>query len=469
MSQPDHAIAQKRSVLLVTCAAAFLFPFMGSSVNVALPAIGAALNMSAVQLAWVATAFLLTSSLLLVPFGRLGDMRGRKRVLVTGVGIYAIGSLVAGMSQTGSTLIAARALQGSGGAMLASTAMAILVSAHAPAERGKVIGINAAALYAGLSVGPALGGLLTHALGWRAVFFVNVPLGISLFLAALYKLPDQTPNRPQSRFDWPGFVTYAVFLIGGVYGMTQLPSARGFIALGVGLAGFFALLRVEHSTREPLIDIALFRSNTSFAMSNLAAFLNYSAFFAATFLLSLYLQLVTGLPPHKAGLVLMSMPVIQAVVSPAAGRLSDRLEPRILASSGMAFTACALFMMTYFDAETSIVRVAFALAVLGLGIGIFSSPNTNAVMTSVDSTRYGVASATLSTTRQVGMVLSMGIATLLIAARVGTANVHEAPIALFVEAMQTTFLLCTIACVVGIIPSVFRGRLHRHLPAARDF
>ena len=455
-------------MLLVTSSAAFLFPFMGSSVNVALPSIGVGLDMSAVELAWVATSFLLTSSLLLVPFGRLGDMRGRKRVLTTGVAVYVIGSALAGLSQNGAMLIAARAVQGAGGSMLASTGVAILVSAYGPSERGRVLGINAAALYSGLSVGPALGGLLTYYLGWRAVLLVNVPLGVALFFAALYKLPDQAPDRPASRFDWHGFATYAIFLIGGVYGMTQLPSARGFVALGVGLAGFFALLRVERASREPLIDIALFRSNIAFAMSNLAAFLNYSAFYAATFLLSLYLQVVTGLPPQTAGLVLMSMPIIQVLVSPAAGRLSDRFEPRVLASSGMALTACALFIMSRFDATTSVVQVAFALATLGLGIGFFSSPNTNAVMTSVDSTRYGVASATLSTTRQVGMVLSMGIATLFISMRIGAANVQEAPIGLFVDAMQSTFILCPFACLIGIVASVFRGPIHSPVSSHRD-
>jgi len=460
MSGTESPASEKRAVLLVTCTASFLFPFMGSSVNVALPSIGVGLNMTAVQLAWVATSFLLTSSLLLVPFGRVGDMRGRKRVLTTGVVIYTIGSALAGLSQDGTMLILARAVQGSGGAMLASTSVAILASAFGPGERGKALGINAASLYSGLSFGPAVGGFLTQGLGWRAVFLVNIPLGLVLLIAALYKLPDQRPVAPESRFDWRGFAAYAVFLIGAVYGMTQLPSTHGVIAAGIGLAGFLALLRVERTAREPLVDVALFRSNTSFAMSNLAAFLNYSATFAAAFLLSLYLQIVMGLPPQTTGVVLISMPIIQAFVSPLAGRLSDKREPRVLASSGMALTAGALFLMSRFDAETSIAHVVFALAILGLGVGFFSSPNTNAVMASVSSRRYGLASATLATTRQVGMVVSMGVATLLIASRVGTANLETTPIPLFVSAMQSTFQLCFLACLLGIVASIFRGTLY---------
>ena len=464
MSASAQSATDKRAVLLVTCAAAFLFPFMGSSVNVALPAIGVGLGMTSVELPWVATSFLLTSSLLLVPFGRLGDMRGRKTVLVAGVGIYVLGSVIAGLAQTGAMLIAARAVQGAGGAMLAATSVAILVSVHEPGERGRVLGINAASLYTGLSVGPALGGILTQSLGWRAVFLVNVPLGLMLFLAAYYRLPRQQPQSPHVRFDWPGFAAYAVFLVGGVYGMTQLPGADGIAGIAIGLAGFLVLLKIEGATKEPLMDIALFRSNMSFALSNLAALLNYSAFFAATFLLSLYLQIVTGLSPRTAGLVLVAMPVIQALVSPVAGRLSDRREPRVLASAGMALSGIALFLMSRFEVNTPILQVALALALLGLGVGLFSSPNTNAVMTSVQPSRYGLASATLSTTRQVGMVLSMGIATLFIASRVGAASVEETPPDLFVAAMQSTFLLCTGACLIGIVASVFRGTV-LHSPA----
>ncbi len=460
MTQSDPEAARKRAVLLITCCAAFLFPFMGSSVNVALPVLGADLRMTSVELPWVATAFLLTSSLLLVPFGRLGDMRGRKRVLVTGVGIYTIGSVIAGLAQSGSMLIAARAVQGAGGSMLAATSVAILASVYGPGERGRVLGINAASLYSGLSVGPALGGLLTQAFGWRSVFLVNIPLGVALFLGARFMLPTQRPQSPDGRFDWYGFVAYGVFLIGVVYGMTQMPSREGILGVSIGLAGLLALLRIEAAAEEPLIDIALFRHNIAFAMSNLAALLNYSAFYAATFMLSLYLQIVTGLSPSTAGLVLVAMPVIQALVSPLAGRLSDRLEPRVLASSGMGLSACALFLMSRLEAETSVALVALALALLGLGVGLFSSPNTNAVMSSVRSSRFGLASATLSTTRQVGMVVSMGVATLLIATKVGSTSLETAPPHLFVDAMQSTFLICTFACVIGIVASVFRGTVH---------
>jgi EmrB/QacA subfamily drug resistance transporter len=460
MNQPSTPGSDKRLVLVVTCAASFLFPFMGSSVNVALPAIGADLDMTAVQLTWVATAFLLTSTLLLMPFGRVGDTKGRKQVLMAGAAAYAVGSALAGLAPTGAALIAARAVQGSGGAMFATTALAILSSVYGPGERGKALGINAACLYSGMSCGPAVGGIVTQWLGWRALFLMNIPLAVALLLAAHLKLPASRPSAPDAPFDWKGLGAYALFLLGVMYGISLLPEARGYFVFGVGLAGLALLIKVERDTPHPLVDIGLFRSNLQFAMSNVAALLNYSATFAAGFLLSLYLQLVVGLSPRTAGLTLVAMPIVQAFVSPLAGRLSDRMEPRVLASIGMGLTAVALLMMSRLNAETGVWHVAPALMLLGLGVGLFSSPNTNAVMTSVRPGSYGVAAATLATMRQAGMVLSMAVATLVISAKVGDIGVAAAPVADFVEAVQLTFVIFAIACLAGIIASLSRGRIH---------
>jgi len=248
-----------------------------------------------------------------------------------------------------------------------------------------------------------------------------------------------------------------------MYGLTLLPRWEGITGMDIGLAALAVLVRTERRTTSPLIDIAMFRSNVTFAMSNVAALLNYAGTFAATFLISLYLQLVTGLTPRAAGLVLISMPLMQ---SPLAGRLSDRVEPRMLASAGMGSTVVALFVMSRFTLQTPVAVVASALALLGVGVGFFSSPNTNAVMTSVESRRYGVASATLSTMRQVGMVLSMGAATVVINAVIGDIPVESAPVALFVSAMRTTLLICTFACFAGIFASLARGAIHAHPESA---
>ncbi|MBN1855481.1 MAG: MFS transporter [Dehalococcoidia bacterium] len=460
MNTQRNPESNKGAVLAVTCAASFLFPFMGSSVNVALPSIGVDLDMSAVQLAWVATSFLLTSAILLVPVGRVGDMKGRKDLLVVGVATYVVGSTLAALAGTGTTLIASRAVQGAGGAMLAATSIAIVSDFFGPGERGRALGINAAALYGGLSLGPAIGGIVTEAFGWRALFFMNIPLGIALILAAWYKLPRLRPASPDMKFDFKGLAAYAVFLLGLMYGATELPESRGFILMAIGLGALVILILIERRSDMPLVDIVLFKTNVVFAMSNIAALLNYSATFATSFLLSLYLQVVSGLSPGRAGLVLVSMPLVQAIVSPLAGRLSDRIEPRILASTGMGLSALSLLLMSRLAANTPISYVVAALLLFGLGVGLFSSPNTNAVMTSVPPPKYGLASATLATMRQIGMVLSMALATLIIGSFVGEITVGSTPIGQFVSAVRLTFLVCTVACVAGIVASFARGRIH---------
>jgi len=344
--------------------------------------------------------------------------------------------------------------------MLASTSLAILSSAYGQGERGKALGINAASLYSGLSLGPFVGGLVTQSIGWRGVFLINIPLGILLLIAAVARLPSQEPSSPLSRFDWKGLAAYGVFLVGVMYGMTALPAAMGYAAISVGAVGFYALIRIEGRNPHPLVDIDLFRSNLAFALSNLAALLNYAATFAAGFLLSLYLQIVSGLSPGTAGIVLVAMPAVQAVLSPMAGRLSDRIEPRILASAGMGVTVFALVTLTQLGLETPLYHIVGGLALMGFGVGIFSSPNTNAVMTSLPPHKYGLGAATLSTTRQVGMVTSMAVATLIIGSRVGEVAVGSTPLPAFVEAIRLTFAINALACTAGVFASLKRGKLH---------
>lgn len=460
MTDVALSAGDKRAILIVTCSGAFLFPFMGSTVVVALPVIGVDLEMTAVELAWVPTAFLLTSALLLVPFGRFADMRGRRRVFITGVAMYVVGGIVAWTAQTGTVLVFSRVIQGSGGAMLGSTSLAILSSAYGPGERGKALGINAASIYSGLSLGPVVGGLITQSLGWRGVFLVQIPLGLVLLVAALAKLPAQKPITEIVPFDWKGLGAYAMFLLGLMYGLTELPNAIGYGFVAAGVLGFLILLRVERVSPNPLVDIELFRSNLSFALSNVAAFLNYAAIHAASFLLSLYLQIVTGLSPRYAGLTLLAMPVVQAVLSPMAGRLSDRIEPRVLASAGMAVTVMGLVALTGLGTDSSLYRVVAGLALLGFGVALFSSPNTNAVMSSVPQEKYGLGAATLSTTRQMGMVMSMGVAMLVLNAIVGEVNVGLTPIPAFVSAIKFVFAISAVLCCVGVVASLKRGRVH---------
>jgi len=322
----------KRVVLLVATMASFVFPFMASAVNIALPSLGKELSLDAVTLGWIATAYLLSSAALLVPFGRIADIYGRKKTFACGIGIFTFSSLFSGLANSATMLISFRVLQGIGGAMLAmlaGTAVALLTTVFPANERGRVLGINVAATYLGLSLGPVLGGILTQHLGWRSIFFLSAFLGLVVIGVVLWKLKGEWTGAKGERFDIIGSVIYSLGLVALVYGFTLLPAMPGVWLIVGGIIGLSAFIRWEMRTRSPVLDMKLFRNSKAFAFSNLAALINYSATFAVAFLISLYLQYVKGFNPQGAGLILVAMPAMQAIFSPLAGRLSDKIEPRI--------------------------------------------------------------------------------------------------------------------------------------------
>jgi len=457
----DHAgnSASKGAVLLVATMASFIFPFMASSVNIALPSLGKELSMDAVTLGWIATAYLLSSATFLVPFGRIADIYGRKKIFICGIVIFTLSSLFAGMASSTTMLISFRVLQGIGGAMLAGTAVALLTTVYPANKRGRVLGINVAATYIGLSIGPVLGGVLTQHLGWRSIFFLSALLGLAVIGVVLWKLKGEWTGAKGERFDFAGSIIYSLGLVALVYGFTLLPAMSGVWLIVGGIIGLSAFTRWEMRTRSPVLDISLFRNSRAFTFSNLAALINYSATYAVSFLISLYLQYLKGFNPETAGLILVAMPAMQAIFSPLAGRLSDRIEPRLIASAGMALTTVGLIIFIFLNEETPLAFIIGNLILMGLGFALFSSPNTNAVMSSAPKMAYGVASATLATMRQIGMVLSMGVAMLLFALYMGRVQITPEYYPLFQESMRTSFIIFAILCFGGIFASLARGKV----------
>ncbi|MBM3118459.1 MAG: MFS transporter [Chloroflexi bacterium] len=452
-------VPNRRAALLVTTVGSFLTPFMGSSIAIALPSIGNELAMDAISLGWVATAYLLAAAMFLVPFGRIADIYGRKKIFTCGMLTYTAASILSAVSTSAAILISSRVLQGVGGAMIFSTGVAILTSLFPPEERGRVLGINVAAVYAGLSLGPFAGGLLTQYLGWRSIFWANVPLGLLIIALAFWKLEGEWAEAKGERFDITGSIIYSLMLIAIMYGFTQLPEMSGGWLILAGVVGVVVFVRWEMRVKSPLLDINLFRKNTIFALSNLAALINYSATFAVSFLLSLYLQYIKGLNPQNAGLVMVAAPVVQAVFSPLAGRLSDKVEPRIVASAGMGLTAIGLILFIFLNATTSLIFIIASLVVLGFGFALFSSPNTNAVMSSVEKRFYGVASATLATMRQLGMMLSMGMVMLIFAIYIGRVQITPEQHPAFLNSVNTAFIIFAVVCFGGIFASLARGKV----------
>lgn len=448
----------KNSALLVAAMASFLTPFMGSSVNIALPSIGREFAMDAVLLSWVATSYLLAAAMFLVPFGRMADIHGRKRIFTYGMLVYTASSFLSAVATSGIVLISFRVLNGIGSAMIFGTGVAILTSVFPPRERGKALGINVASVYLGLSLGPSLGGFLTQYLGWRSIFLINVPLGLLIIAVVLWKLKGEWAEAEGEKFDFTGSIIYSLTLVAIMYGISLLPSVQGALLVLIGILSLSAFVKWEMKVESPVFNINILKDNKVFALSNLAALINYSATFAVGFLISLYLQYVRGFSPQDAGLILVSQPIVMALFSPSAGRLSDRVEPRIVASAGMALTTMGLFLFTFLNENTPLGSILTSLVLLGFGFALFSSPNTNAVMGSVEKRYYGVASATLGTMRLTGQVLSMGIAMMIFAIYIGRVQITPEYYPLFLKSMKSAFAIFAVLCFGGIFASLARGR-----------
>jgi len=458
MNQGSDTRSVQRAAFVVATTASFLMPFMGASANVAVPSIGEDLHMDAIALTWVATAFLLAAAVALLPAGRVADMVGRKRVFSLGTFVYTAASLLCGLSPSGDLLIAARVLQGIGASMIFGTGLAILTSVFPPGERGRAIGFNVAAVYMGLSLGPFVGGILVKHFGWRSVFLFNVPLGLAVLATIRMGLRGEWKAEARGGFDFWGAAIYAVSLVSLMYGVSLFPSQGGMIVACAALLGIVGFYLVERKHKAPLVDVSLFSHNHQFLFSNLAALVHYSATFGVTFLLSLYLQAARGFDPQEAGSILIAQPIMMALVSPFAGKISDRVQPRIVASTGMGLTCLSLAGMTFLGLTTPLVVVVGILALLGLGFALFSSPNTNAVMNSVGPASYGIASATVGTMRVLGQMVSMGIATLVLGQKVGRVHLEPGMYGSFVEGIRTIMLIFSVLCLIGIAFSAARGK-----------
>jgi EmrB/QacA subfamily drug resistance transporter len=453
---------EKQIVLLIAVLAGFLTPFDSASVNIALPSIASEFHMDVISLSWIATAYLLAAALFLVPFGKIADIYGRKKIFLYGIGIFAAASFAMTMVPSTNLMIVIRIIQGLGAGMIFGTTLAILSSVFPPGERGKALGIYTTSVYFGLSLGPFLGGVLTQNLGWRSIFFVNVPIGIAAMLLVLWKLKGDWADCRGERLDLAGSVIYGIAIVAVMYGLSAATEGAGYAFLLTGLAAGIIFFLYERRIAFPVLDVKLFTGNRIFAFSSLAALINYSATYAVTFLLSIYLQYTNGFTPEIAGLVLITQPALQAVVSPIAGKLSDRIEPAVVASAGMALTAAGLILLIFLTATTPLWYLLVSLIVIGAGFGIFSSPNMNAIMSSVEKRYYGVASGMVGTMRLLGQMLSMGIAMLVFAVIIGPVELTPAYYPQFMTSMQIGFILFAVFCVVGIFFSLIRGNMHKN-------
>lgn len=456
----SHTYTQ-RSVLTVATLSSFLGPFLISSVNIALPAIEKEFGLNAVSLSWIVTSYLLSSAIFLLPIGRLADLKGQVNLFKIGMILVTLATFVCAVSPSGTVLIIMRVIQGLGAAMTMTTGAPLLISAFPHSERGKMLGYNVAAVYLGLAAGPFVGGILTQHLGWRSVFFFSAFLGVFGNLLTLVKLKNTPIPKNMGKFDFYGALLYGLALVLIVYYSSHLSSPHGYALLAAGIVLLMLFILQSTRSEHPLFDIRLFTRNKLFAFSNIAALINYSATASIVFLMSLFLQKVKGLEPQAAGAILVTQPVIMAILSPYAGKLSDKIEPRLLASSGMLLNAIGLLLLAFVSQDTPQAAIIAILIFMGLGFSLFSSPNMNTIMSSVEKKQLGTASGTASTMRIIGQMVSMTIVMLIFSGNFNGEQIARVPNDLFVGTGQFAYLVFSAMCLAGVYFSYSRGDLRK--------
>ena len=457
-AKDTSAKAYKNRILLIACLSSSLVPFMGSSINLALPQIAREFSMSGIVQSWTLTSYLLLTAILQVPFGRLADIWGKRAVFITGLCLFVVTTLCCGFAFNSLVFIVLRSLQGIGSAMVFCTNIAIISSVFPPKERGAAMGINVAVVYVSIAAGPSLGGIITQNIGWEAIFFFTAGIAAIALIGAFAVMKERWVEAKGEPFDMKGSIIYGLAIAALIYGLTVLPRMAGFLLMTVSAALLFLFVRHEQKEKFPVFNIELFAKNKTFRLSSIAALINYASTFPIGFLISLYLQEIKTMDAQSAGLVLIVQPLFQTVLSPFAGKLSDKIQPRYIASSGMALITVVLLAIAFFiTPDSSLTLLMIMLGLLGVGFAAFSSPNTNAIMGSVEKKNYSMASATTGTVRLVGQAFSMGMTTMIISIIIGNQAITPEVSVGLMKVIHTTFIVFAVFCAVGVYTSANRG------------
>ena len=460
--QPELSRSDRTMVLVVSALGGFLVTFMASSINIALPLIGVDFHVSAVTLSWISLSYMLVSAVCLLPAGRIADLYGRMRLFIVGMVIFTVMAFASAFAPSAPVLLAMRALHGVGLAIGSVTSTALIILAFPAQMRGRALGTNVALIYLGVPLGPGLGGMICPTLAWRALFIIVGALSLVNWVLPLWKLRGiDWREAKNARFDVLGSLLSGASLVAVLIGFSLLPDAVGVVLVAAGICGVGAFLWWETHAADPLLNLDLFRRSRVFATANAASFVNYSATSAMVFLLSLYLQYNRGLSTQTAGFVLVSGPFVQVVFSPVVGRLADRVEARYLSAGGMAAGALGLLGLSFLGAATPYWYVIAMVCLVSLGITFFATPNTLTVMGSIETRWVGVASATLSTMRQVGMSMSLGVAALVLALVVGRRVTQPVDHPHLLTSVRTSFLIFTVLCALGVVASLVGPRIGR--------
>ena len=448
---------EKRTVLAASCIAIFINPLAGSMLNLALGAIQADFNCSEHNLGWIASIYFIVSVMALLPASRLADIYGKKRIFIIGAIMAIVGAVLSALSPNIYALYVFRGITGVGAAFISCTSVSLISDVYAPNERGGALGLNTASVYIGASIGPTLGGVMTDLFGWRSIFILLVPLLVSASLL-MKSFKYEFTNTPGEPMDRKGSIMYVIGVGIFMFGLISLPTVQAFAMMAVGTVMMIAFIIFETRERYPIFHGELFESSR-FRRSMLALFLNYTSSYCVSFFLSRYLQGIGLLTPTEAGMVMMCQPVMQVIFTLMAGKLSDRMDKRILPTLGMIILCFGLVLLyTFTEKDINYPMIILSQCIMGIGFGIFSAPNTNAIMSYVNREHYNHASGMISIFRQFGMMASMGLATCLISIYLGTETALDpSNYDTFIDIMRLSWSICIAFSVIGSIISWFRG------------
>lgn len=448
-----------RLILLMAILTSLLGNMGFTGLNLGLPSIEKEMGLSAALMGWVSLSMFLSMAVVAAPGAKLADIWGRRRTSIIGFILSIAAFILGALAWNAPSLLTSRIIAGLGVVVVFTNNVSMVTSVHPPEQRGRVLGYTIASVYTGLSLGPILCGYLVQWFGWRSIFWFNA-LGFlpPLIMILMVKI-EQRPAKGE-KLDRVGALLWGAAVLATFIGLTRitsLPLGPGLILAGLALA--WAYVKHSLASSNPVLDIRLFTESRRFAFSSLAAFISYSASTGTIFILALYLQYTKGLPADQAGLYLMMQPACQAIITPFAGRLSDRLDPGRMASAGMSILCLSLGLMAVFLApDTPTWLFLMILMLLGTGFAIFGAPNSNAIIGSAPPGRVGQASATLTATRLCGQVFSISITTLIFSLVIGPGEITIDRYPAFMKAATTCFSIFTPICFAGILASLARGR-----------
>ncbi|HDZ19316.1 hypothetical protein LCGC14_0844850 [marine sediment metagenome] len=458
MIDKQNSYEHRNFVLLTIFISSFLTAFSVYTTVISVRKIGTELNMDVVTLGWVSTIFLLAAAMFQIPFGKISDLYGRKKVFLIGVVIFTISSVLLAFTSTSSTFIVFRFIQGLGAALIYATGNAILTATFPTSQRGKVIGINVTGVYIGLTLSPLLGGIMTENFGWRSQFWFNIPFGVLIIFLVLLKFKGEWTSEKKEKFDYLGSIVYALFLFFLIFALSLFPNIQAYIFIVISLIGAIFFILWEKKIKTPMVDFNLFKNNRYFTFSCLVSIFFYVSTIALALLLSLFMQYLKDMSPQEAGYILLIQPLIQAIFSPIAGKISDKIESRRLVSVGILITLIGIAPLLFITSDFPVYLIAISSGIIGLGIAFFSSPNTRAIMSSIPKGSLGIASSIEGTMRTIGQILSFGILTIVFAVIIG--NVTITPM-YYPQFITSARLICSVfmgLTIVSLIFSILRGK-----------